>query len=589
MKFPSFLLLMLVSLVTWAQKGQPNPVEIYPQDHGASLEMWINDWGTNDPLVKVQSLVPNWQVELIEEINSKAARHFHYQLKLDGKELDNFQVSAHLYTNGALHIQYPQIPQKISAAVDFTLDSISLKQSLKAQKVEAIPAYFLSQGTLINGHIIDFYGLDALHYHGFVKGNELIYLVDERRHFTGQDSTCYTFIFRPDPLSTANVNYGGTFIDNNDADHPSLNGERFLVNFTGKYDNGIFKLESDDIVIEDFSSPNIAPATSTNTTFNFTRSQDGFEDVNAFYHLMEFRNFADNLGYANIPGNRIAFDVHALNNADQSYYSPSELRVYMGEGGVDDAEDADVIIHEYLHSLVFGASANSGRISERSMLEEALCDYFAVSYSLSHSPNQRDIVFNWDGHNSFWPGRMASSLKDYQTLNFTANIYEHTDLMASCLVEIRDNTSRATADALVLESLFSLQSTTTYPQFAQMMLQSDQQLNGGSNYQIIKDAFVRRNVLSADFSLDDWRTYDQSIEVYNSIAFAEGSGALFIESEENLGRLQLFDLKGTLIIEKEIAKATTELSSTNLPNGLYLLKVSPQGQASQSFKLQVLK
>ena len=36
---------------------------------------------------------------------------------------------------------------------------------------------------------------------------------------------------------------------------------------------------------------------------------------------------------------------------DNSFYSPATRKIKYGSGGVDDAEDADVILHEYGHAI----------------------------------------------------------------------------------------------------------------------------------------------------------------------------------------------------------------------------------------------
>lgn len=584
--FLPFLLLTFFTLNTKAQKGT-SVQEIF-DDTQSNLEYRIDHWGDSNPLIKAQTLVPGWSLVLKKQINSPGGSHWHYQLRKNERFLDNQLLSIHLFTNGNLLIQYPNIHSKAITVSSLQIDTAALKSELHCTRSEFEPAYLSTKSGILTGYSGNLFGPEGLHLKTFIAGSKIHYLEDQRRHFRGSDSTCYTFIFLPDPLSTANVNYGGAFSDNNDGDNSSLNGERKLMSFTATYDSGQFILENADIKIDDFSAPNVAPATSSSSTFNFTRSQDGFEDVNAFFHLTTFKNHINALGYTNLPGNKISVDVHALSNSDQSYYSPSELKIYMGEGGVDDAEDADVIVHEYVHSLVFGASANSGRISERSGMEEAICDYFAVSHSLEYSPNQRDRVFNWDGHNSFWPGRMASSTKDYQTLTFSNNIYQHTDLMASCLLEIHDNTNRSIADALVLEALFTLLNTSTYEDFAHMVIQADLVLNAGQNYQVIKDAFVRRNVLSADFSIDELGTTSKSIKLYNTLAFAKDRSPLFLESEATLDSYELLDLQGRSILRNRLQGKRAQIELSDLDFGIYILKVRTASGQSQEFKIQAL-
>lgn len=47
----------------------------------------------------------------------------------------------------------------------------------------------------------------------------------------------------------------------------------------------------------------------------------------------------------------VRFDPHANNGGDNSYYDSLTQQLAFGEGGVDDAEDADVVIHELTHGL----------------------------------------------------------------------------------------------------------------------------------------------------------------------------------------------------------------------------------------------
>ena len=168
-----------------------------------------------------------------------------------------------------------------------------------------------------------------MHYVLVSADEEILVLEDQRLYFQGVDSTCTANVFAPDPLSTANVNYGGLYVDNNDGPVPLLDLERQNITFKADYSNGSFRLQNADLMIADFSSPSIAPLTQTSPNFNLTRDQDGFEDVNAFAHLSIFKNYIDSLGFSSIPGNQIQIDVHAISDADQSFFSSSDWKIYM--------------------------------------------------------------------------------------------------------------------------------------------------------------------------------------------------------------------------------------------------------------------
>jgi len=506
----------------------------------------------------------------VKILNSAAGKHLYYQIEKNEIPFYGLNARVHDYPNGLASVQYPLISDNYQGDFSSTVDLELLKNDLKATSYRSEHVYWSNQNTNFKALRTDYYGDDGLHYTLISAADNILVLEDQRRYFHTSDSTCTALIFAPDPLSTANVNYGGLYVDSNDGPVAVLDAERQVITFKADFNNGTFRLENADLKISDFSAPSIPPYIQTSPTFTLGRHQDGFEDVNAFAHLSIFKKYIDSLGFSSIPGNRIEIDVHALSNTDNSYYSPSELKIYMGEGGVDDAEDVDVVIHEYIHTLVFGAAANNSRINERAGMEEAICDYFAVSYSNKYNTNQSDRVFNWDGHNEFWPGRNAASIKDYQTLIFV-DIYANTDLMVSCLREILLNTSRSVSDQIILEALFSLQSSSTYRDFALMVINADQVLNGGQNFSIIKDAFVRRNVLDNQFfSPEESLAETSSFTLYNSFEFASG-GSLFIKSEEKLIAYQILSLDGKLIQQGRLSGIQDEVSAPALKSGLYLV------------------
>jgi hypothetical protein len=74
----------------------------------------------------------------------------------------------------------------------------------------------------------------------------------------------------------------------------------------------------------------------------------------------------------------VIIDPHGT-SADNSFFSYPNF-IYYGTGGVDDAEDADVITHEYSHFLSRNAAPNTNVGMERQGLDEGLGDYVAASY-----------------------------------------------------------------------------------------------------------------------------------------------------------------------------------------------------------------
>ena len=80
-----------------------------------------------------------------------------------------------------------------------------------------------------------------------------------------------------------------------------------------------------------------------------------FNAVSAYYHIDSMMRYINlDLGIEVSPfmyEGGVQYDAYANNGDDNSYYSTWSQQLAFGEGGVDDAEDADVVIHELSHGL----------------------------------------------------------------------------------------------------------------------------------------------------------------------------------------------------------------------------------------------
>ncbi|UPT69509.1 MAG: T9SS type A sorting domain-containing protein [Flavobacterium sp. JAD_PAG50586_2] len=275
-------------------------------------------------------------------------------------------------------------------------------------------------------------------------------------------------VFNPDPLSQAGVFYAspysspasGAYPNDTDAANTSLNNARVSVvlpeiDLTG----GVYKLKSTYAEIKELGTPAKGLFTQATSAFNFTRSQDGFEAVNAFYHLdNSLRYINQTLGIPCVPyqaGNAGAvwFDPHGASSADNSFYSNGQLQ--FGEGGVDDAEDADVVLHELGHGLHDWIT--TGGLSQVNGLSEGCGDYWAVSYSRSlnqwdSSDPQYNWVFSWDGHNEWWDGRITDYGATYPG-GLVNQIHTDGQIWATALMTIWDELGKVKTDKAFLNGL----------------------------------------------------------------------------------------------------------------------------------------
>src|SRR5215208_483428 len=96
------------------------------------------------------------------------------------------------------------------------------------------------------------------------------------------------------------------------------------------------------------------PAYSPTNTFVYDRHQDQFEQVMAYFWVNQAQEYLQSLGFGSTyPGIvHQSFDVKIDQyGGDNSYQTDKPYRIRLGKGGVDDAEDAEVIVHEYGHAV----------------------------------------------------------------------------------------------------------------------------------------------------------------------------------------------------------------------------------------------
>ncbi|WP_293896136.1 T9SS type A sorting domain-containing protein [Flavobacterium sp.] len=278
-------------------------------------------------------------------------------------------------------------------------------------------------------------------------------------------------VYLSDPLSYAHVAYGTTgYVDGaNDTNTTQLAAARTSVTLPEiDLTSGVYKLKSSYVEIQDFEAPTTSLFTQATSAFNFTRDNNAFEAVNAFYHLdKSLRYINETLGITCRPtlnGGVLRYDSSGLSGADNSHFLPSTDQISFGEGCVDDAEDADVIWHEFGHGV--HKWMTNGNVSQ--YLGEGNSDYWAQSYS--RSLNQwtaadaaSQFMFSWDGHNTCWAGRTTDYYGVYPgDLVGLQGGAAHTDgqIWATVLMQIWDVIGRTKTDKAFLQGLALTNSAT---------------------------------------------------------------------------------------------------------------------------------
>ena len=412
--------------------------------------------------------------------------------------------------------------------------------------------------------------------------------INYARHLL-KDTLVAAKVFKPDPLTTLNKQYGGIYIDNNDVNDTWINNAYFTVNLPISFNDSsqLFLLENGFVRIEDFESPNILPTTNTSPNFIFTRNQPGFEECNIVYHITQFQNYIASIGYDTLLTDGITADAHGQFGTDNSVFvrNGGNPTLSFGTGGVDDAEDADVIIHEYCHGISWSANGNDNFSNERAGLDEGVADYFATSYSRSLNTYNWENMFSWDGHNSFWAGRIANTTRNYGTTN---DMYQLGEIWNSAMSAISTNLGNFITDRLMLESLHFFTNNTTLPEAAMYVLKADTLLFNGMNTPNICAHFQLRNILNSNCLPVSIAEIQNSpvCQLVNTMGFAKGENSLSILFPNYTnGSYVITDMTGKTIA-KELFRLSKNLaiSPEKLQAGIYLLTLKI-GTQTQTFKI----
>ena len=248
-------------------------------------------------------------------------------------------------------------------------------------------------------------------------------------------------------------------------------------------------------------------AYSPTNTFFYTRHQDEFEQVMAYYWITEAQKYVHSLGFGvTRPGvdnvsQPVRIDQWGVDNSFTTDHPTNEIRY--GKGGVDDAEDAEVILHEYGHALHQGqgfqfASEQAGAISE------GFADYWAVTVSDVVSkqlgvPEREPLpcVADWDStsYTSDVPHCLRRvDLDLHYPQDLSGEVHHDGEIWSRALWDIRKAVGNVKADTLILQGSMDFPGT-TMPDLAGRTVAAAQSLYGTRVANAVRGAFEDRGIL----------------------------------------------------------------------------------------------
>ena len=291
----------------------------------------------------------------------------------------------------------------------------------------------------------------------------------------GPCTTAEGMVFWPSPVVTSG---DMTLSDQKDADYDALNSERVSVALTGLDGSGFLRGTWATIVSETGT-----PAYETDCTYNYTRHDDRFEQVMAYYWVTQSQLYTRSLGFgvtAGWPGinadqQRVRINQWGVDNSFATDHPKDEMR--FGKGGVDDAEDGEVILHELGHQIHFSQSATFFSSNQAGAISEGFGDYWAATVSEVVAGPQPipACIMEWDS-TSYTAGpihclRRLDTGLTYADLD--GRIHRDGQVWSHALWNLRTAIGHVNADAAILWAQFDWTGT-TMPALAQRIVDQAQ-------------------------------------------------------------------------------------------------------------------
>ena len=185
---------------------------------------------------------------------------------------------------------------------------------------------------------------------------------------------------------------------------------------------------------------------------------------------------------------------------DNSFSWDKKDLMRFGKGGVDDAEDAEVILHEYGHADP-GLAADAGlrRLLEAGSIGEGFADYWAVTVSNVISPTpDAPCVADWDSVSYTSTSRTACGGSDtdlHYPEDLTGEVHADGRIWSRALWDIRQALGHVKADTIILEAQFSLCADTSFRAAAETTIATAERLYGSSAEKAVRNAFDARGLL----------------------------------------------------------------------------------------------
>lgn len=248
------------------------------------------------------------------------------------------------------------------------------------------------------------------------------------------------------------------------------------------------------------------PARAQDGQFVYTRSSDQFEQVMAYFWVNQAQEYLQSLGFGSelAAVNAESQDVRTNQwGADNSYSWDKHDIIRLGKGGVDDAEDGEVIVHEYGHAVHDAQVTGFGSSLEAGSIGEAFGDYLAVTVGLAAAEQYgwpvnapAACVADWDAvsYTSSAPHCLRRVDKNKTYADRVGQVHRDGEIWSRALWDIRGALGARVADRIIVNAQFSFAPDTSFHDAALVTVATARAMYGAGAAQAVRAAFAARAI-----------------------------------------------------------------------------------------------
>jgi Thermolysin metallopeptidase, alpha-helical domain len=297
-------------------------------------------------------------------------------------------------------------------------------------------------------------------------------------------------VFDPNPVAFL---HDETLTDQKDEDFAALQPAYVLRPLTNLDGSGFLSGPYVDV------SGTKSRAKEPSLVFSYGRTDDRFEQTEAYWAVNTAQEYIQSLGFQNVNNEpqRVKIDQWGIDN---SAYYPNNDTIKFGTGGVDDAEDSEVIWHELGHAIQDDQVKGFGTTLESGSIGEGFGDYWAYTMSLPTGGGfDPACIADWDS-TSYTAGPVHCLRRVDLNLVWPQDdggeVHRNGRIWSRALHDINVALGRQVADRIIIEGQFSYTPDVTFAGASNATIAAAQKLYGSAAANACRAAFQARGFIS---------------------------------------------------------------------------------------------